>query len=160
MLALIALACLMVLVPLSWWRKSAPHKPQPATPAAQAPVVQAPAAPRHAKPVPAANTSAPAAGTRSPKATVVKANYLSTKMQGRRTASGERFDNNALTASTRVFSLGSRVRVTNLSNSKSVVVRVNDRGRKGRSIGLTERAAREIGINHTGSAQVLLEPLQ
>jgi rare lipoprotein A len=150
-LALIALACLAVLVPLSWWRKSAPHTPQAAPAAAEAP-----SATRRTTP---AQTASPAAAARGAKAIVAKANYISAKMQGHRTATGERFDNNALTATTRAFHLGSRVRVTNLSNSKSVEVRVNDRGGRSGGIGLTERAAREIGITHSGTAQVLLEAL-
>ena len=51
------------------------------------------------------------------------------------------------------------MRVTNLANSKSVVVNVNDRGPRGRAIGLSERAARELGITRTGSAEVLVEAL-
>lgn len=62
---------------------------------------------------------------------------------GKRTASGEMFDMNALTAAHRTLPLGTRVRVTNLSNGKSVELRVNDRGPvvKGRIIDVSRAAA-------------------
>jgi rare lipoprotein A len=59
---------------------------------------------------------------------VGKASWYGAFHHGRRTASGERFDMNALTAAHRTLPLGTRLRVTNLSNGRSVDVRVNDRG--------------------------------
>jgi len=154
-MALIALACLAVLIPLSWWKKSGTPMAKNVPPAP----IETPAAPaRHAPPKPAPAAASPASA-RASKAQISKADYISSKMNGRRTASGERFDSKALTASTRVFPLGTKVRITNLANSKSVVVRVNDRGRRGHAIGLTERAAQELGITRAGSAEVLLEAL-
>ena len=81
---------------------------------------------------------------------------------GKKTACGERFNPNALTAAHRTLPFGTRVRVTNLQNGKQVVVRINDRGpyEPGRIIDLSRRAARIIGITQKGVAQVKLEPLE
>jgi putative cell wall-binding protein len=82
--------------------------------------------------------------------------------QGRRTASGEAFDRNALTAAHRTLPFGTRVRVTNLDNGAQVIVRINDRGpfHGGRVIDLAERAAQEIGMTSTGIAPVRGEVLR
>ena len=71
---------------------------------------------------------------------------------GERTASGERAKPSGLTAAHRTLPFGTRVRVTNNSNGRSVVVRINDRGPfvAGRHIDLTPAAARAIGLNQTG----------
>src|SRR4029453_6777882 len=66
--------------------------------------------------------------TNQPAPEVGVASYYSESLHGRRTASGERYDMEALTAAHRTLPFGSRVRVTNLSNRRSVVVRINDRG--------------------------------
>ena len=81
--------------------------------------------------------------------------------QGRRTASGESFDHKGLTAAHKTLPFGTLVRVTNLRNSKSVIVRVNDRGpmQPGRVIDLTHRAARILGFVHLGMTKVILEIL-
>src|SRR5262245_33617586 len=75
---------------------------------------------------------------------------------GRRTASGERFDMNALTAAHRTLAFGTMVRVTDLGSGKSVEVRINDRGPtvKGRVIDLSYAAARKLGIVARGTARV------
>jgi rare lipoprotein A len=80
---------------------------------------------------------------------------------GQRTASGEVYRRNDLTAASRSLPLGTRVRVTNLSTGRSVVVRINDRGPyvHGRGIDLSERAARQIGLNHSGVARVSIARL-
>lgn len=57
-----------------------------------------------------------------------KASYYGARHHGLKTASGERFDQHALTAAHRSLPFGTRVRVTNLNNDRSVVVRINDRG--------------------------------
>ncbi len=69
---------------------------------------------------------------------------------------------NALTAAHRTFPFGTEVRVTNLANDRSVVVRVNDRGpfKEGRLIDLSLRAARELEMVGTGTAKVRLEVLR
>lgn len=93
---------------------------------------------------------------------VGEASYYSSKFQGRRTASGERYDMHALTAAHRTLPLGSYVRVSNLSKTRSVVVRINDRGPfvKGRMIDLSFAAASVLGLQHAGRARVVLEPVE
>jgi len=79
---------------------------------------------------------------------------------GRRTSSGERFDQDALTAAHYNWAFGTRVRVTLLSNGKSVVVRVNDRlPRRDRIIDLSRGAARAIGLIGPGTGRVRIEVL-
>jgi rare lipoprotein A len=87
------------------------------------------------------------------------ASYYGAELAGHRTASGERFDPGALTAAHRTLPIGSRVRVTNLANGMSVVVRVNDRGPGARSriLDLSRAAAKEISMIRSGTAQVKLE---
>lgn len=86
------------------------------------------------------------------------ASFYGRQFNGRPTASGERFDMNALTAAHRSLPFGSRVRVTNPRNGKSVVVRINDRGpyAHSRVIDLSRAAASEIGIVGPGSGTVEL----
>jgi rare lipoprotein A len=75
---------------------------------------------------------------------------------GERTASGERAKPSGFTAAHRTLPFGTRVRVTNLRNGSSVVVRINDRGPfiRGRSIDLSASAARAIGMTDAGVARV------
>lgn len=89
------------------------------------------------------------------------ASYYSNEFNGSRTASGERFDPSGMTAAHRTLSFGSHVAVTNLANGKEVVVRVNDRGPwgKGRIIDISYAAARQIGMDRSGTARVKLELL-
>ena len=88
------------------------------------------------------------------------ASYYGKEHAGRRTASGERFNPSAMTAAHRTLRFGTRVRVTNARNGRSVVVRINDRGPfvKGRSIDLSSGAARAIGMG--SSAQVRMQVLR
>jgi rare lipoprotein A (peptidoglycan hydrolase) len=80
--------------------------------------------------------------------------------QGLPTASGEIYDMEALTAAHPTLPLGSRARVTNLDNGRTVVVRINDRGPvTGKVIDLSRAAAREIHMLGPGSAQVEVAPL-
>ena len=81
--------------------------------------------------------------------------------QGRRTASGESFDHNELTAAHKSLPFGTLVRVINLHNKKSVIVRVNDRGpmQADRVIDVTRRAAGLLGFLHGGLTRVVLEIL-
>ncbi len=80
---------------------------------------------------------------------------------GKVTASGERFNPNGLTAAHRTLPFGTKVRVKNLRNGRSVVVRINDRGPfiKGRVIDLALGAARHIGLHRSGTARVALQVL-
>ena len=89
------------------------------------------------------------------------ASYYADRYHGRPTASGEIFDVDALTAAHRTLPFGTRVRVTNLHNDRSVVVRVNDRGPfvAGRVIDLSPAAARRIDMIHAGVVPVRLEVL-
>ncbi len=89
------------------------------------------------------------------------ASYYGDEFRGKVTASGERFDPDKLTAAHRAYPLGTRVRVTNLENGKSVVVRINDRGpyKAGRIIDLSVRAAREIGLVMDGVTRVAIQVL-
>ena len=93
--------------------------------------------------------------------TVGTASFYHRSFEGRRTASGERYDRRRLTAAHRTLPFGSRVRVTNLENGLSVVVEVNDRGpfRKGRVIDVSEEAARVLGFYRAGTARVRVEEL-
>ena len=88
-----------------------------------------------------------------------EASYYGRELAGNRTASGERFDPRALTAAHRTLPLGSKLRVTNKSNGKSVVVRVNDRGpfTRSRLIDISYAAAQEIQMIRAGKANVRLE---
>ena len=78
-----------------------------------------------------------------------------------RTASGERYDQQELTAAHRTLPLGTRVLVTNLANGHSVRVRINDRGpfKRGRVIDVSRAAARRLGMVGTGTARVRIEVL-
>jgi rare lipoprotein A len=78
---------------------------------------------------------------------------------GKRTASGEKFDQDALTAAHPTWAFGTRVKVTLLATGKSVVVRINDRFpvHKGRAIDLSREAAKRIGLIGPGTGKVRLE---
>lgn len=88
-----------------------------------------------------------------------KASFYAKKFNGRKTASGERLHPDSLTCAHRTYPFGTRLKVTNPANGRSVVVRVTDRGPyvKGRIIDLSIRAAREIGIIAQGIAPVVVE---
>jgi len=87
------------------------------------------------------------------------ASWYGAAFHGRRTASGERFDMNAMTACHPTLPFGSLVRVKNLRNQRSVVVRITDRGYlfEGRVIDLSFAAAEKLDITKTGLAPVALE---
>lgn len=90
------------------------------------------------------------------------ASWYGKEFDGRPTASGERFDMNALTAAHRTLPLGTTVRVTNLENGEEVTLRVNDRGPfvKGRILDCSYGAAKELGFAGAGLAKVRVEVLQ
>ena len=85
-----------------------------------------------------------------------KASWYGPGFHGRRTASGEIFNQNALTAAHRNLRFGTRVKVTNLINGRSITVRINDRGpySKSRVIDLSAAAARSLGLIKSGVAPV------
>lgn len=88
--------------------------------------------------------------------------YYARMHNGHVTAGGEKFDSNAMTAAHRSLPMGTKLKVTNLANGKSVVVTVNDRGPfvKGRSLSVTRRAAEELGFRKQGVAKVKFEQVQ
>lgn len=87
---------------------------------------------------------------------IVRASWYGPGFEGRHTTSGEVFNEHGFTAASRTLPIGSRVRVTNLSTGRSVVVKVNDRGPfvRGRSLDLSQAAARRIGVSRAGVARV------
>jgi rare lipoprotein A len=89
------------------------------------------------------------------------ASYYGREHQGRRMANGHRFDEHKLTAASHSLPLGSRVRVTNLKNQKSVVVTITDRmpKRNRRIIDLSAAAAHELGLIARGIGRVSVERL-
>ena len=87
------------------------------------------------------------------------ASWYGRKFHGRKTASGETFDMNALTAAHRSLPLNCYVKVTNKTNGKSVVVKVNDRGpfHGNRVMDLSYGAAKQLGITNKGVGNVSIE---
>jgi rare lipoprotein A len=87
------------------------------------------------------------------------ANFYSDKFEGKKTASGDVYDKNALTASHKKFPFGTKVKVTNVENGKSVVVTINDRMATSNAavIDVTRRAAEELDFVKAGRAKVTLE---
>ena len=90
------------------------------------------------------------------------ASYYGKEFHGKKTSSGDVFDENLLTAAHRSFPLGSRVIVTNLTNGKQVEVTINDRGpvKPERIIDLSLGAAKEIDLVRSGLARVRIEVLE
>jgi rare lipoprotein A len=102
-----------------------------------------------------------AAAAERPRGTAIEtgtASWYGAGHQGRRTASGERFDMNGLTAAHPTLPFGTKLLVTNLRTGKSVHVRVNDRGphATGHIIDLSSKAAERIGLRDAGVAPVAL----
>ena len=88
-----------------------------------------------------------------------KASYYADKFNGRKTANGERFSNSRRTAAHQTLPFGTKVKVTNLRNGKSVKVRINDRGPfvSGRIIDLSKKAARKIDMIKEGVGNVKIQ---
>ena len=157
-LALVAAACTHA--PTRTPRDAPPARPAPRAeprPAEPAPAPRPPAEPEAPPARPPATEAPPASRTQ-----VGVASFYSRKLQGRRTANGERYDGKAFTAAHRTARFGTRLRVTELAGGRSVVVRVNDRGPfvKGRVVDLSLAAARELGMVHRGVAHVRVEFLE
>lgn len=90
----------------------------------------------------------------------VEISYYADKFNGRKTSNGETFNNNKLTAAHRTLAFGTKIKVTNLVNDKSVIVEVNDRGpqKSSRELDLTKRAFMEITDNKNhGTLKVSIE---
>lgn len=90
------------------------------------------------------------------------ASYYGNEFQGRKTANGEIYDSSKLTAAHKTIPFGTLVKVTNLKNNKSVIVKINDRGPfvEGRIIDLSYAAARQIDMLWDGVVQVEVEILE
>jgi rare lipoprotein A len=88
-----------------------------------------------------------------------EASYYSDEFQGRKTATGERFSQNKLTAASRTLPLGARVTVINEENGRRVNVKINDRGPyvDGRIIDLSKKAAEKLKMTEDGVAPVKVE---
>lgn len=87
------------------------------------------------------------------------ATYYSDLFQGRRTASGEFYDKNKLTAAHRTLPIGTKIKITRTDNQKSVIVRINDRGpyTRNRVLDISKAAAEKIGLLRVGKATVSIE---
>ena len=122
----------------------------PATPAAPAAPVAAPAPTA----TPAASSQPAAAGVETGLAAV-----YSDKLQGRKTASGQVYDRNKLTTAHKTLPFGTKVKVTNVKNDKSVVLVVNDRGptQAGRVLDISPAAAKSLGFSPKAMAEVRVE---
>ncbi|GAB4400583.1 MAG: septal ring lytic transglycosylase RlpA family protein [Microscillaceae bacterium] len=88
--------------------------------------------------------------------------YYTDRFANRKTASGEQFDNNDLVGCHSKIPFGARVKVTNLSNGKSVIIRINDRGpyAYGRIMDISKAAAKKIDLIATGTAKAEIEVLE
>ena len=91
-----------------------------------------------------------------------QASFYADRYQSRKTASGERYDHGKRTAAHKTLPFGTRVKVTNTKNNKTVVVKINDRGPfvKGRIIDLSKSAFSRIGNTASGILPVTLEVIQ
>ena len=90
-----------------------------------------------------------------------EASWYGPGFQGKKTASGEIFDDSKLTAAHKTIPLGSKAKVTNLTNGKSVEVKINDRGPfiDGRMVDLSQAAAKALGMIDRGTARVQIDLL-
>jgi rare lipoprotein A len=129
-------------------------KPAPAAPARPKTAPKSAKPPVAAKPAPAAPKPQP---VRFPQYGV--ASYYAHKFHGRKTANGERFDMNGISAAHQTLPLGTIVRVTNFKNGRSLEIRINDRGPfvDERVIDLSLGAAKKLGMVHQGLTDVMIE---
>jgi rare lipoprotein A len=90
------------------------------------------------------------------------ASYYADEFNGRKTANGEVYDMNEMTAAHRTLPFGTKVKVTNVDSGKSVVVRINDRGpfKDDRVIDLSLGAAKQLGLIAMGTGRVILQILE
>ena len=148
MVCLIVFGALWLAPRLSWQEQTLPLPapvPVPAHPSARTPLQQ------HPNPTPdaqqAAITFKPVKG---------KASFYGGRFHGCPTASGERYDQNSLTAAHRTLPMGTRVKVKNMRNGREVVVRINNRGPyvKGRIIDLSTQAAKDLRMTAAGVVPV------
>lgn len=90
------------------------------------------------------------------------ASYYHDSLHGRKTASGQRYNKNRLSAAHKTLPLGTKVQVTDTKTGRSIVVKINDRGPfvKGRVLDLSREAAKELGIIKKGIAKIELKVLK
>ena len=90
------------------------------------------------------------------------ASYYSDVFQGKKTASGELYDKNKLTAAHNTLAFGTKVKITDLKNNKSVIVTITDRGphSEKRMVDLSYAAAEKIGLVKAGLSKVRLEVIE
>jgi rare lipoprotein A len=90
------------------------------------------------------------------------ASWYGPRFHGKKTANGERYNQNDMTAAHKKLPFGTKVRVINLNNNKSVIVRINDRGPyvRGRIIDVSKKAAMELAMLGSGTAPVRIETLE
>jgi rare lipoprotein A len=93
---------------------------------------------------------------------VITASYYGRKFHGKKTASGEVYNMYALTAAHKTLPLGTKLKVTNLDNERSVIVKINDRGpySRGRSLDLSLAAARRLKMVKQGTAKVRIKIIE
>lgn len=108
-----------------------------------------------------AQTKSASSGSHPDQETGIAA-YYGNWLHGGRTASGDRYDKDALTAAHNQYPFGTKLRVTNLANQKTAVVTINDRGptTPGRIIDVSRRVARELGFIRAGLTEVKLEVVE
>lgn len=101
----------------------------------------------------------PAAGGVAP---IMNVTYYGRSHDGHLTSGHEKFDSNLMTAAHRTLPIGTKLKLTNPANDKSVVVTVNDRGpyAKGRDLSITRKAAEELGFVQEGHAKLKVEKVQ
>jgi rare lipoprotein A len=97
----------------------------------------------------------------SPSPQTGEASYYADSFEGKKTANGERFSQQDMTAASKTLPLGSTAKVTNLNNGKSVKVRINDRGpyAKHRIVDVSKTAAKKLEMKEEGKAPVKVQPL-
>jgi rare lipoprotein A len=97
----------------------------------------------------------------APAADIGLASFYGSEHAGKRTASGKRFDPAALTAAHPTYPFGSKLRITNLTNGRQVVVEVSDRGpfSRRRIVDVSKAAAQELDFVRQGVAKVKIDPL-
>lgn len=120
-------------------------------------LVGGPSAPEPLRPPAVASSGALAGWTQTG-----VASWYGDPFHGRRTASGEVYDMDGLTAAHQTLPFGTRVRVENLDNGKTITVRINDRGPfvKSRILDVSRRAARQLGLIVPGTARVRITVLE
>ncbi len=138
-----------------------PNEPQP--PAAPPQAEPTPPATPPSGPPPAPLPAPPEEPTAPPVTRVLEGtgSWYGPRFEGRTTASGEPFDEDALTAAHETLALGTRVRVTNRRNGRTVIVRINDRGPKYRDrvLDVSRPAAVRLGMIPRGTVPVRIEVL-